>query len=453
MERLLIFRFIERSFGLVFNISNFDVKLEFMNSETFIEFLKTPAQLHRVSYEELKTLVVQYPFCQNLRFLLLKKSQIEKHPDFERNLQMAAAYCVDRSWLYEQLYSDDLITENTDNLIKEGTSGVLELKDLTEEAGTETLDLGEKEEILLADTEDTLVVEATGPATAINITDLSEEAGASGVSSEPDFSEEKEFDTDLLDEILAEAEGHQISEVSEEVEVLNEEETLSLSEEAEIEEPESGVSPDDIEALFSLEDDDEEIDFEAERAVDEETHSIASVSADEVDFVESENEIIFDLTSPEDQGENTQETEIIKVQEPEEEEIELEMETEAVAADSSFSNWLKQFNSNQIMVEIEDLDTIEKKKVNYKYELIDGEWRQIKIKAKKKKKKSEAEQIAAKSVKLSNEIASETLARLLEKQGYFRKAVKMYERLSLENPQKSDFFAAQIEKLNKLIDS
>ena len=124
------------------------------------------------------------------------------------------------------------------------------------------------------------------------------------------------------------------------------------------------------------------------------------------------------------------------------------METELISPQSSFSNWLKQFNSPQISVEIEDLDEKnEKKKVNYKYELVKGEWKQIKTKVKKKKKKSKAELIAAESVKLSKDVATETLAQLLEKQEHYAKAIKMYERLRLENPEKSDYFAARIETL------
>ena len=58
-----------------------------------------------------------------------------------------------------------------------------------------------------------------------------------------------------------------------------------------------------------------------------------------------------------------------------------------------------------------------------------------------------AKDIAAKSVDEDNTIATETLANILARQGHFDKAIKMYEKLSIQYPEKSDTFAAKIEEL------
>jgi hypothetical protein len=59
------------------------------------------------------------------------------------------------------------------------------------------------------------------------------------------------------------------------------------------------------------------------------------------------------------------------------------------------------------------------------------------------------EESARKSVEENSGIISETLARLLAIQGKKDKAIIIYQKLMLKNPQKSSYFAAQIEKLHK----
>jgi hypothetical protein len=59
------------------------------------------------------------------------------------------------------------------------------------------------------------------------------------------------------------------------------------------------------------------------------------------------------------------------------------------------------------------------------------------------------EESARKSIEENEGILSETLARLIAAQGKKDKAIKIYQQLMLKNPQKSSYFAAQIEKLRK----
>ncbi len=64
-------------------------------------------------------------------------------------------------------------------------------------------------------------------------------------------------------------------------------------------------------------------------------------------------------------------------------------------------------------------------------------------------KSSVAQTLAEKSVSENKDVISETLARLLAKQGYTEKAIAMYERLSLAFPDRHTTFAAEIDKLKK----
>ena len=98
-----------------------------MNLENFHEFLKEPSNLHRVSYQELKSLVAAYPYSSNLRILLLLKSKLDKHPELSRNLSLAATYTGDRSLLHKIIH-DPMLAILAQEVIEQ--EEVLELMDL-----------------------------------------------------------------------------------------------------------------------------------------------------------------------------------------------------------------------------------------------------------------------------------------------------------------------------------
>ncbi|HMN91166.1 MAG TPA: TRAP transporter large permease subunit, partial [Saprospiraceae bacterium] len=67
----------------------------------------------------------------------------------------------------------------------------------------------------------------------------------------------------------------------------------------------------------------------------------------------------------------------------------------------------------------------------------------------KERKAAQAAALAMQSIIEKEEVISETLADLLARQGHQEKAIQMYERLSLQFPQKSTYFAARIQKLKQ----
>jgi hypothetical protein len=111
----------------------------------------------------------------------------------------------------------------------------------------------------------------------------------------------------------------------------------------------------------------------------------------------------------------------------------LVVELPQVSEYQSFDDWFTQFNPPSLILEkpamrkIKPLPTVKKEPV------LTGL----------------AQALAEKSVAERETVISETLARLLVQQGHKEKAVNMYQRLSLAFPEKSAYFAAEIDKLKK----
>jgi transcriptional regulator len=74
-----------------------------MTNEQLTAYLQDESYLYSVGYEELKTLVMQYPYSANLRILLLKKSYLDQNKDYDRNVQMSATYTTNRKHLYKTI--------------------------------------------------------------------------------------------------------------------------------------------------------------------------------------------------------------------------------------------------------------------------------------------------------------------------------------------------------------
>ncbi|WP_235296329.1 hypothetical protein [Portibacter marinus] len=129
---------------------------------------------------------------------------------------------------------------------------------------------------------------------------------------------------------------------------------------------------------------------------------------------EDGKDVNLSMDAREESVESSSKIESLTAQEPEV----VQFETEDL---SDFAQWV---------LSLSDLTTVEKKK-----------------KKKKKKKKSKLEKKIERSVIKKDEIVTEALANILAQQGHKEKAKDMYEKLSLIFPEKSSFFALQIEKL------
>ena len=96
-----------------------------MTQERFLKLLTDPELLSSISYEELKTLALAYPYAHNLRYLLALKAKLEDRPDAARTLATAAAYSLDRTRLF-LLYAPKILAPQ--RVSEEAGAEILELK-------------------------------------------------------------------------------------------------------------------------------------------------------------------------------------------------------------------------------------------------------------------------------------------------------------------------------------
>lgn len=80
-----------------------------MTNEKIIDLFERQELLENITYEELKTLVLAYPYAQNLRVLLAAKSKQINHPDLQRNLALAATYSIDRKQLFQIMTQSEAV--------------------------------------------------------------------------------------------------------------------------------------------------------------------------------------------------------------------------------------------------------------------------------------------------------------------------------------------------------
>lgn len=111
----------------------------------------------------------------------------------------------------------------------------------------------------------------------------------------------------------------------------------------------------------------------------------------------------------------------------------------------SFTEWLKHINSRNRKEKEEEADK----------KALKAMWQQQKLaEAIEEESEEIPEQVfemAVNSIARKEELVSESLANVYAKQGKIGKAIEMYQKLSLLNPEKNAYFASKIENLQKEI--
>jgi hypothetical protein len=489
-----------------------------MTAENFSYYLKNPEHLYQVSYQELKSLVVQYPYCQNLRYLLLTKSQIENSEEYQNDLALAATYHVDRSHLYQLIHQKEN-AESAENFVL--NEDYLELKDLSndreekskvpilahQEERTTPEDALELPNIEVSDS--TFLTDSGIPHEAINEVsndkmddeeeevdgemelaesanveiptsslpeDSSAEEVADNVSDEPDiisYMEKPKKSKSVIDQLLG-----KIKDPKQAGKIIPLTSGNKINLEDELESP----AKNDFRDLTPIKETTrlgKEVLFEITNKTDKEMDALmqkANQSEEEEDFVD-ENLGYLDPKEETKQEDSVQPLEasspspktafksyLDQFQPPAGFIEEIEEETElANAIEEALEEEVemmfikkkkpkKKKKKKEIMSKIKMNKEAKKEQKEQKEKKEEKEKKEAKVtKVKKETKNKKAKVVAEanKSIQQSDDIVSETLAKLLAKQGSHKKAIQMYKRLSLIFPKKSSFFAKKIAKLKK----
>lgn len=427
-----------------------------MNADNFADFLNDKSNLYKLTYQELKTLTLQYPYSSNLQLLLTLKSRMEQHKDFEKNLARAATLCPDRTHLLQLIKSVELNAVPSENLLLK--DDYLELKDLSQLQELDKVPATREavEQNGTREAEDTLKVQLQQG------TDRDEEQRDNPFlnSSGKDYEDINLSETllrDLLNERQRDADAKRLEDhTTEPVEPAPEPEAKPDEvPPAELEAKPDATPPEER----SNENQEEPVNPPPEQPAPEPVLQVKPEPQPEVTphpaTYEVPGETILNLAAASKIMEITFQSPSVEPAEQQQ----VPPETDKVpkksrpkpSPKSSFTSWVQQFQPEHTKLRLAEL--MEAKKLE---ELK----KQKKLKAKKKKKKkkqkeekNKARAIAEQSIVENTEIATETLAELLTRQGRFEKAIQVYQRLSVMYPEKSASFGERIAYLEGLLNA
>lgn len=334
-----------------------------MNSESFSEYLKNPSKLYQINYQELKSLALQYPYCQNLQWLLLQKSKMDGLKDMDTLLERTATGSIDRTFLYKKMMSIEPIRSAASDLLVHDE--VLELP---------TLSTFKRPEPIFQE---------------LPLTQEPVPAYQTFEPIKPFQQEEEELDFSRLQVPPRPTDLPEIT-------------------------PEPGI----IEPLTTPE-------------IPVQDDPMPSIPRQ---FPEVPDPVDPIPTLPElpDEGEE------MKAQTSNA--FEWDVSLSVVMATPIEQPSVVKDQSNGVSLSLSHAKTYQPPKLQLK---LPGKPAVV------QKKEEQAADLAAKSIKEQQEVASETLALILARQGHREKAIRMYEQLILKIPEKSAYFAAQIQKLKQ----
>ncbi len=423
-----------------------------MTREQLTQYISDPQALLQLNYEELKSIVMQFPYATNLRLLLYQKSALENHKDADRHLQMVSTYTTDRKRLY------NLVQSMQPQKIKQTETDVLELTALSaiEKLLTERNAL--KIETLLHSVEEKKSL-------ALPLLDDVAQNNLLGGKKELEISEKLIPQSDILKDTkttfhlsdLVKPENTP-SEV-----MLSEPVTESAEAEIKLAEKAKEIFLEIKKPVIDL-----EITNTSVKQLDVAQTAFNNLSLQEkLSFSEWLNQFqTFSKIEPAQNGlsktlvDAPEETKLLVEENATQNaienlvyDVEPVKKSEKILNDELMAQMFGEANSVSDSLFLptsprNDLGIAAMFSADVEETEDDSDTKDAeKNNAPKIKKKREMHSLAVNSIALDEDIASETLADLLVMQGNNKKAINMYKRLSLQNPDKIHYFAEKIREL------
>ncbi len=417
-----------------------------MNRDQFLKYVRRPGDLNQESLNDIQELLSEFPYFQTGHLLFLKNLHNVKSIRFENQLKVSSVYTHDRSVLYTLLHAplgkvipvrpvgeEPVAEETTGPLVHPADIPEKEMtgeKDEKDQEGLQEEERREEAEIK-AEADSGTPVPAGAEATAAEGEPVKDEKGPGSVA-------------DRIMKQVEEARKRRGNGIHNGKEGEPEERSGPLSEEERQGERD----------LFVLTDE------AAEAPGCEKPEEITGLSPATGEILEIDEREEETRTGEPEIKEKEERTASSLKQEPQDSTSTEKKtqnkngpETSVKSSSHSFSQWLDMLSGEPADSSSGQEEKKEQSEppVRHQHDLIDRFLEKNPRIVPRDEKADEAEDISRDSVEESEGLFTDTLAQIYVRQGYYSKAIFAYEKLSLKYPEKSSYFASQIQKIQELI--